>query len=156
MNNTFNITQNFGALLNYKNSNCTVDYTKIYLFLENRTVNKKLTKLVCYAIITTFLAGCATAGKDVSTTYVSPIQYSNYDCDQLRQELARVNGRVGQLTGRLDEAASNDKAILVGGGLLFWPALFALGGTKQQEAELSRLKGEYDAIQQASTSKKCT
>jgi hypothetical protein len=119
-------------------------------------VNKRLSKLLCYATITTFLAGCTTAGKDVAATYVSPIQYSNYDCDQLRQELARINGRVGQLTGRLDEAASNDKAILVGGGLLFWPALFALGGTKQQEAELSRLKGEYDALQQASAGKKCT
>lgn len=119
-------------------------------------MNKTLSKLVCYATIATFLAGCATAGKDVAATYISPIQYHNYDCNQLRQELARINGRVGQLTGRLDEAASNDKAILIAGGLLFWPALFALGGTKQQEAELSRLKGEYDALQQASTSKKCT
>lgn len=119
-------------------------------------MNKTLTKLVCYAAITAFVSGCATAGKDVAATYVSPMQFSNYDCDQLRQELARLNGRVGQLTGRLDEAASNDKAILVGGGLLFWPALFALGGTKQQEAELSRIKGEYEALQTASTTKKCT
>ena len=110
----------------------------------------------CFATITAFLVGCATSGKDVVATYVSPIQYSNYDCDQLRQELARINGRVGQLTGRLDEAASNDKAIMGVGMILFWPALFALGGTKQQEAELSRLKGEYDALQTASTSKKCS
>jgi len=129
---------------------------QVIIFSENQKVNKTLSKLVCYATITTFLAGCATAGKDVAATYVSPMQYSSYDCDQLRQELARINGRVGQLTGRLDEAASNDKAILIGGGLLFWPALFARGGTKQQEAELSRLKGEYDALQQAGTSKKCT
>jgi hypothetical protein len=112
-------------------------------------------KLVCCAMIAAFLGGCATAGKDVSATYVSPIQYSNYDCDQLRQELSRINGRVGQLTGRLDEAASNDKALVGVGMILFWPALFALGGTKQQEAELSRLKGEYDALQTASTTKKC-
>ena len=39
--------------------------------------------------------------------------------------------------------------------LLFWPALFALGGTKQQEAEYARLKGEYDALQQAAIVKKC-
>lgn len=119
-------------------------------------MNKTLTKIVCYATVTAFLTGCATAGKDVAATYVSPIQYSNYDCEQLRQELARINGRVGQLTGRLDEAASNDKAIMGVGMILFWPALFALGGTKQQEAELSRLKGEYEALQTASTNKKCT
>ena len=119
-------------------------------------MNTPLKKIVCYATIAAFLAGCATAGKDVTATYVSPVQYSNYDCDQLRQELARINGRVGQLTGRLDEAASNDKALVGVGMILFWPALFALGGTKQQEAELSRLKGEYDALQTAATSKKCS
>jgi hypothetical protein len=119
-------------------------------------MRKCLIKVVCYATITAFVAGCATSGKDVAATYVSPMQYSNYDCDQLRQELARINGRVVQLTGRLDEAASNDKAIMGVGMILFWPALFALGGTKQQEAELSRLKGEYEALQTASNSKKCT
>jgi len=135
---------------------CGTLHSKYLFFTENQKVNKTLSKLVCYATITTFLAGCATAGKDVAATYVSPIQYSSYDCDQLRQELARINGRVGQLTGRLDEAASNDKAIATASILFFPLALFAVGGTKQQEAELSRLKGEYDALQQASTSKKCT
>jgi len=115
----------------------------------------KIYKLISTLSIATFLVSCSTAGKDVAATYVSPAQFSNFDCDQLRQELARINGRVAQLSGRLDEAASNDKAIATAGGLLFWPALFALGGTKQQEAELSRLKGEYDALAQASASKKC-
>jgi hypothetical protein len=105
-------------------------------------------------VITAFLAGCTTAGKDVTATYVSPIQYSNFDCDQLRQELLRINGRVNQMTGRLDESASNDKA-LVAASLIFWPTLFFLGGTKQQEAELSRLKGEYESLQTASVTKKC-
>jgi hypothetical protein len=41
------------------------------------------------------------------------------------------------------------------GLILFWPALFALGGTKQQEAEYARLKGEYDAVQEAAVIKKC-
>lgn len=63
--------------------------------------------------------------------------------------------RVTQLGGRLDEAASNDKKIAGVGVILFWPALFALGGTKAQEAEYARLKGEHDAVQQASISKKC-
>lgn len=103
-----------------------------------------------------FLSGCATSGKDVTAIYISPTQYSNFDCDQIRLETGRLSGRVNELTGRLDQAATNDKAILVGGGLLFWPALFALGGTKQQEAELGRLKGEFEALQSAATQKKCS
>ena len=114
--------------------------------------SRSIAALVASGILT----ACATAGKDISSTYVSPMQYTNYDCEQLRTESMRISSRVNQLTGRLDEAASNDKAIMGVGLILFWPALFALGGTKQQEAELSRLKGEYDAIEATATTKKCT
>jgi hypothetical protein len=101
------------------------------------------------------LAGCATASKDIASTYVSPMQYHSYDCNQIAAEVARIQVRVSQLGGRLDEAASNDKALMGVGLVLFWPALFALGGTKQQEAEYAHLKGEYDALQQAAIQKKC-
>ena len=111
---------------------------------------------VLLPVLTSFLLlGCATASKDVTTTYVSPVQFQSLDCDQLAAEAARVQLRVNQIGGRLDEAASADKAIAGVGIILFWPALFALGGTKQQEAEYARLRGEYEAVQQASTIKKC-
>jgi hypothetical protein len=42
------------------------------------------------------------------------------------------------------------------GLILFWPALFALGGTKAQEAEFGRLKGEHDAVQKTVVEKKCS
>lgn len=110
-------------------------------------------KIALLAVI--ILTGCATASKDIATTYHSPLAYQGYDCAQLQMETERIRSRVEQLGGRLDEAASNDKKIAGVGAILFWPALFALGGTKQQEAEYSTLKGQYDAIQQASISKKC-
>lgn len=102
------------------------------------------------------LTGCATASKDIAGNYVSPMQYQSYDCEQITGEAQRIQVRANQIAGRLDEAASNDKAIAGVGIVLFWPALFALGGTKQQEAEYARLKGEYDAVQQAAIAKKCT
>ena len=116
-------------------------------------MKKVMSVIICAAIT---LAGCATASKDISTSYISPMQYQSYDCEQLASESQRLQVRVNQLGGRLDEAASNDKAIGVVGAILFWPALFALGGTKQQESEYARLKGEYDAVQQAAIVKKCS
>ena len=110
------------------------------------------------AIITSLtmaLGGCATASKDISATYVSPVQYQTYDCAQLGGEIQRVQARVSQLSGRLDEAAANDKVITGVGAILFWPALFALGGTKQQETDYARLRGEYDALHQTAVMKKC-
>lgn len=83
------------------------------------------------------------------------MQYQSYDCEQLAGEAQRIQIRVNQIGGRLDEAASNDVAIMGVGLILFWPALFALGGTKNQEAEYARLKGEYDALQQTAVLKKC-
>lgn len=101
------------------------------------------------------LTGCATSSKDIAGTYVSPVQYQNYDCQQIAAEIARLQGRITQVGGRLDEASSNDKGITAAGIVLFWPALFFLGGTKQQESEFAALKGQYDAVHQASIEKKC-
>lgn len=102
------------------------------------------------------LAGCATQSTDVATVYVSPLQYQQYECDQLAAEATRIQGRITQIGGRLDEAAANDKGIAAAGAILFWPALFFMGGTKQQEAEYGRLKGEYDAVHQAAIAKRCS
>jgi hypothetical protein len=114
---------------------------------------KSMTVLAVSACM--LLSACATASKDLTPTYTSPLTYQAYDCEQLSAESQRIQARVVQLGGRLDTAASNDKAIAGVGALLFWPALFALGGTKQQEADYSRLRGEYDAVQQSAIVRKC-
>ena len=116
----------------------------------------RMKKITALAVSTSMLlSACATASKDLSPTYTSPLAYQAYDCEQLSAESQRIQARVVQLGGRLDTAASNDKAIAGVGALLFWPALFALGGTKQQEADYSRLRGEYDAVQQSAVIRKC-
>lgn len=107
-------------------------------------------------VLSLILSGCATSSGNIAATYTAPLQYQGYDCEQLGGEAQRIHARINQLAGRLDEAANNDKMIMGVGLVLFWPALFALGGTKQQEAEYARLKGEYDAIGQAMIAKKCT
>jgi hypothetical protein len=111
--------------------------------------------LSAFVFASSALSGCATSSQDVAATYVSPTMYGNLSCDQLNQEAQRIQARVVQLGGRLDEAAQNDKVLTGVGLILFWPALFALGGTKQTEAEYARLRGEYDAVQQASVQKNC-
>lgn len=116
-------------------------------------MKKTIASTLSFAIA---LGGCATASKDVATAYVSPIQFSNYTCDQIIAESARLQVRVNQLEGRLDTAAAND-AVLTGVALvLFWPAVFALGGTKEQEAEYARLKGEHEALKQVWIQKNCS
>ncbi len=115
------------------------------------TITRRSTPVLLLCLL---MAACSTASRDIAPSYVSPLQYQSYDCDQLAAEIQRIHGRASQLGGRLDEAAGNDKA-LIAGSLLFWPVLFALGGTKQQEAEYARLRGEHDAAVQMAIQKKC-
>ena len=108
------------------------------------------------AVGLTALAGCASASKDLETTYVSPIAYQNYDCNQLAAELQRVTRRAGELKVSIDKDAGNDAAQMGVGLVLFWPALFFLeGGDGPQAAEYSRLKGERDALEQVVIQKNC-
>ncbi len=79
----------------------------------------------------------------------------NLTCQQLSAEAARVSGRAAELAGRQNKNATND-AVMTGVALvLFWPAAFAVKGDNATAAELSRLKGEKEAIEHASVAKNC-
>ncbi|MDB5474942.1 MAG: hypothetical protein JWP49_453 [Phenylobacterium sp.] len=107
------------------------------------------------AIASVLLASCASSSESIQGSYVSPIQYSNLDCDQLRGELLRVSTHVHEVAGAQDKKHRNDQVAMGVGMVLFWPALFFLMGG-DQKAELQRLKGEYEALDQASIQKKCS
>jgi len=107
------------------------------------------------AVCSAILISCASSSDEIASSYVSPTQYSSFNCDQLSLELARLNARKTELAGNLDKAASNDESLTAVSIILFWPAAFALGGNEAQEAEYARLKGEYDAVQQMGIEKNC-
>ena len=102
------------------------------------------------------LGACASKPEDIATSYVSPLQYQNYTCNQMRMELARVSRHASDLRGTLQKTASDDQG-QVALSLLFWPTLFFLeGGDGVQAQEYARLKGERDALEQASIGKNCS
>ena len=106
--------------------------------------------------VATLLLGCATQPKDLPTAYVSPLQYKDYSCDQISMEMSRVSKKVNELRGGLKEQADNDSAQMAIGLIIFWPALFFLeGGDGADAAEFSRLKGEFEALEQVSIHKSC-
>lgn len=115
-------------------------------------MNKFLIASVAFGL---FLSGCATAPENISGRYVSPAQYSGYDCSQIQQELQRVESRVLEVSKQQQKKANNDKVAMGVGMLLFWPALFFLASSDQKE-ELSSLKGTYDALSQAAIINKCS
>jgi len=111
--------------------------------------------IVTAASVAVLLAGCATNPNDIAPAYVSPILYQNLSCDQLAQEAARVSAAAAQASGAQQAQASKDTAMTAIGVVLFWPSLFFIGGDKGNAAEVSRLKGEMQAIEAANISKNC-
>jgi len=102
------------------------------------------------------VSACASNPDKMSASYVSPVAYQKHSCSQLTEEARRVGRRTSELYGTLQKDASNDTAQMAVGLILFWPTLFFLeGGDGPQAAEYQRLKGEYEAIEQASIAKNC-
>lgn len=101
------------------------------------------------------LAGCASSANEITAQYVSPIQYQTYTCQQIGLEAERISHRAAQLAGVQDDKATNDAVAMGVGLVLFWPSLFFIKGDGQTAAELGRLRGEFEALEQASIQKNC-
>ena len=118
-------------------------------------VRRLISTIVLGTFISANLAGCATKGSEVQAGYVPVSLYSNLTCEQIAQELYDVGLKAGELSGQLDTAAGKDAGLVAVGIILFWPALFFVGGDKSKEAQLAQLKGTRDALIKAGRAKGC-
>ena len=100
-------------------------------------------------------AGCASSSDTVTGSYVSPLQYQNYTCQQLGEEAQRISARVAQASGVQDKKRSDDALATTAAVIIFWPAAFFVSGNDQNTAELSRLKGEFETVEKVSIQKNC-
>jgi hypothetical protein len=81
--------------------------------------------------------------------------YQSFTCQQLAAEATRVSAAAAQAAGQQDSQATKDAVATTVGVLIVWPALFLIQGDKQNAAQLAVLKGQMDAIEQASIQKNC-
>lgn len=100
------------------------------------------------------LSACAKESEKISAQYVSSAHYQNYSCKQIKNEMAVITRRVHEVAGVQDKIASNDGAAMGVGLILFWPALFFID-SDDKSAELGRLKGEYQALEDTAIQKDC-
>jgi hypothetical protein len=98
---------------------------------------------------------CASYSEKIPATYVSPVIYEHLSCRQIAEEAARVSRRAAEVAGVQDSQATKDSVITGVAIVVFWPAAFFVGGDRASAAELGRLKGEADALEQVSIKKSC-
>lgn len=102
------------------------------------------------------LAACTKKADNIAAAYISPIAYDGHSCKQIREEMQRVSARAAEVAGIQDNASTNDKIAMGVGLVVFWPALFLLsGGNEANAAELARLKGTLQALEQTGIKKNC-
>jgi len=101
------------------------------------------------------LGGCASSSAEITPAYVSPVAYQGYTCQQLALEAQAISTRAASLSGVQDSQRTKDQWSTAAAVVIFWPAAFFVGGDKQTAAELSLMKGQMVAVEQASIAKKC-
>ena len=101
------------------------------------------------------LAGCATAPEDIAPAYVSPVAYKGLSCNQIAAEMQRVSAAAQQASGVQQKNRTQDKWLTAATIVVFWPAAFFTHGDGANAAQLARLKGEMQALQQTANLKRC-
>ena len=101
------------------------------------------------------LGGCASSASDIAPSYVSPVAYQSYTCQQLALEAQSISTRAATLSGAQDSQRTKDGFATTAAVIIFWPAAFFVGGDKQTAAELANMKGQMIAVEQASNARKC-
>ncbi len=62
-----------------------IDFSPV---LKRRMDNMNIKTIkIATLVLSSFIIGCASSPDKIKTAYVSPMQYKNYDCDQIASEL---------------------------------------------------------------------
>jgi hypothetical protein len=107
------------------------------------------------ATVSLLAAGCASRSEEVAASYVSAHTYDGYSCKELSQEAERISSAAAAAAGVQDSQRTKDTVATTAAIVIFWPAAFFVGGNNAQTAELARLKGHMQAIEEAAVQKKC-
>ena len=86
-------------------------------------------KVLSILLIGMIVNACSKSSKEIVGLYVSPLEYADYSCDQIKSEMIRVSTKVITLTGELDENKENSiikRAVTI----LLFPLVFVDIDTK--------------------------
>ena len=96
------------------------------------------------------LCACAKTPESIAPSYVSPLAYRGYDCDQLGGESVRVSQALTSASDQQRIARTNDTIGVIFLGL---PVSSLAGGNVA--SQIAALKGEQKTIRQVANTMKC-
>ncbi len=96
------------------------------------------------------VGACAPSMQDIGPSYVSPVIFQNWTCEQLAEEGHRLIAALEVASRRQDQAQSTDAV----GVLLVGLPLGSMTG-QNIAPEIGRLKGEHETVYRVGVSKGC-
>ncbi|MEM7544540.1 MAG: hypothetical protein AAF367_03310 [Pseudomonadota bacterium] len=114
-----------------------------------------MSKIIALVACAAFLQACASSSENVDAAYVSPTGYQGLECDALVAERSTLKTKVVEVSAAQDDKAGGDAAAVAVAAIVFLPAALFLAAGEDKSGELSRLKGEFDAVTTVATQKDC-
>ena len=111
-----------------------------------------LLRAVGHVLVALLLSGCASSSSNILAQYVPPEKYQVLTCREIGAEGERVASRVAEISG--DSNTSGAAWFVAQSIVVHWPTPW-LATTEEGSAELSKLKGEFEALEQPSALKRC-
>jgi starvation-inducible outer membrane lipoprotein len=105
------------------------------------------TSILCVLLL---LAGCAKPPGEIAASAVPTDPYMQMSCESLVSERAAKQAELDRLSGQQEETAKRDEAWMA---IVHVPVASMSKG--DHEPEIATLKGQVNAITQASQSKSC-
>tara|TARA_B100001059_G_C17491643_1_gene406636 strand:+ start:136 stop:489 length:354 start_codon:yes stop_codon:yes gene_type:complete len=111
---------------------------------------------VLLALLTVFSCSTAQKSGEVQAARISIAPYLSMDCKSLATEQNSLLNQARSLGAQVDSEYDSDKGLEVVTWILFWPAVFWMDGNAEAAGQLSSLKGQLEAVQEAQKINKCT
>ena len=111
-------------------------------------------RTVGLVFITLLLSACSTSSDHILAQYVPPEKYQALTCWEIGTEGKRVVSRVAEISGDEYPATSGAAWLVAPSIVVHWPTPW-FATSEEAATELSKLKGEFEALEQAAALKRC-
>jgi hypothetical protein len=107
-------------------------------------------RIVGLALSAALLSSCAKSPESIAPSYVSNVGFRSWSCKDLGDETLRLSSALSTASMQQANARTNDTI-----GVLFIGMPVSSMSGDNIAPEVARLKGEIEAVHQASIEKKC-
>ena len=105
---------------------------------------------VLWVVLLLAVAACAPTPESIQPAYVSEVPYQSWTCQQLGEELGRLNNALTTSSAQQNTARSND----VAGVILLGLPVVSMSG-QSIAPQIARYKGEQEAVNRAMIRNSC-